>query len=60
MVDVNGDSEVGFNDAVLFAGRSCRDPLDRACASHQQHDAALICDPKPIVHEADDMGGMKM
>jgi hypothetical protein len=60
MLDRDGLSEQGFNDAVLLAGRSCRDALRRVCVWHQQHDAALICDPKPVVYPGGMDPNMKM
>lgn len=42
--DTDGTTEQAFNDAVLIAGRACRDALARTCAWHRERGAAVICE----------------
>jgi hypothetical protein len=45
MADTDGAAENAFNDAVLLAGRGCRDALARVCRWHQTRGAAVTCPP---------------
>jgi hypothetical protein len=45
IADADGSAEHAFDDAVLLAGRSCRDALRRVCEWHKARgDKDLKCD----------------
>jgi hypothetical protein len=45
VADRDGSAERAFDDAVLLAGRACRDSLRRVCEWHKARGAAdLKCD----------------
>lgn len=39
--DTDGSAEAAFNDAVLLAGRGCRDALARVCQWHVERGMVL-------------------
>jgi hypothetical protein len=48
IADAEGLLEAGFNDAVLLAGRACRDALARVCRWHAERgDRDVRCPPAP-------------
>lgn len=42
--DPEGLLEATFNDAVLLAGRACRDALKRSCEWHRDRGAKINCE----------------
>lgn len=45
MGDPEGLLDEAFNNAVLLAGRACRDALRRTCAWHVERGAKVTCAP---------------